>query len=292
MRDEFVTLRDAPNRPVEGSSPGYSQRRRILAKLNVLCANERPVVVRRGERKPTALTVSVVVGLPQILDKLRSETQDAVVMALRAAAVGEDVTITAHGALLEPTGVYASTAAMQGSASAVDAAHPPMTMVDRSDSGCRLHGPTLGSNPIMPGALIALREEAASPWTLAIVRRVKKRLAGKRVEIGVEYLGRDPRRVIVVGPEEERPSGGAAAGAAPRFAALYLSGSSKYPVLPMKTLILPARGLAPNDRLSVRSHTDVYTIRLKEPLDEQAEFIWSPFAILEHQQADADAAAA
>ena len=31
MRDEFVTLRDAPSRPVEGSSPGYSQRRRILA---------------------------------------------------------------------------------------------------------------------------------------------------------------------------------------------------------------------------------------------------------------------
>jgi hypothetical protein len=212
-------------------------------------------------------------------------------MALRAAAVGEDVTITAYGALSEPTGVYASTAAAEGSASVVDAAHPPLTMVDRSDSGCRLHGPTLGSNPIMPGALIALREEAASPWTLAIVRRVKKRLAGKRVEIGVEYLGRDPRRVIVVGPESEAPAGGPSAGAPPRFAALYLSGSAKYPVLPMKTLVLPARGLAPNDRLSVRSRTDAYTIQLKEPLDEQAEYIWSPFTIIEHRQTNAAAAA-
>ena len=201
-------------------------------------------------------------------------------MALRAAAVGEDVTITAYGALSEPTGVHASTAA-QGSASAVDAAHPPLTMVDRSDSGCRLHGPTLGSNPIVPGALIALREEAASPWTLAIVRRVKKRLAGKRVEIGVEYLG--PRSAP---GRRRRPGrrGALPAGAPPRFAALYLSESAKYPVLPMKTLVLPARGLAPDDRLSVRSRTDLYTIQLKEPLDEQAEFIWSPFAIIEHRQ--------
>ena len=166
------------------------------------------MIVRRGERKPMALTVEVVVGLPQILNKLRSETQDAVVMALRAAAEGEDVTITAYGALTEPTGVYPTRQPLtQGSARRSTRAHPPLTMVDRSDSGCRLHGPTLGSNPIMPGALIALREEAASPWTLAIVRRVKKRLAGKRVEIGVEYLGRDPRRVIVVGPEGDAASG-------------------------------------------------------------------------------------
>ena len=80
-------------------------------------------------------------------------------------------------------------------------------MVDRSDSGCRLHGPTLGTNPIVPGELIAFREGAASPWTLAVVRRVKKRLAGKRVEIGVEYLGRDPRRIVVVADTDTSPAG-------------------------------------------------------------------------------------
>ena len=49
----------------------------------------------------------------------------------------------------------------------------------------------------------------------------------------------------------------------------------------MKTLILPARGLAPDYRLSVRSRTAVHTIQLKEPLEEQAEFIWSPFEVLD-----------
>jgi hypothetical protein len=52
----------------------------------------------------------------------------------------------------------------------------------------------------------------------------------------------------------------------------------------MKTLVLPVRGLAPNDRLSVRSRKDTYTIQLKEALEEQAEFVWSPFTILEHRR--------
>jgi hypothetical protein len=163
-------------------------------------------------------------------------------------------------------------------------------MVDHSDSGCRLHGPTLGTNPIMPGSLIAFRENAAAPWTLAVVRRVKKRLAGKRVEIGVEYLGRDPRWVVVV-PDSESSSAGSPGSAPTRFAALYLPQSATHPVLPMKTLVLPVCGLAPEDRLSVRSSTSVHTIQLKEPLDEQAEFIWSPFEVLEHWRRDEPASA-
>ena len=59
----------------------------------------------------------------------------------------------------------------------------------------------------------------------------------------------------------------------------------------MKTLVLPARGLAPEDRLSVRSRTAVYTIQLKEPLEEQADFIWSPFEILDRWLKDEPASA-
>jgi len=31
----------------------------------------------------------------------------------------------------------------------------------------------------------------------------------------------------------------------------------------------------------VRSRRSVYTVRLKEPLEEQSDFIWSPFEILD-----------
>jgi len=287
VRDELAWLRGAPGRPAEGVPLGSGQRRRVLARLNLICAAERPVIERRGERKPTALTVEVAVGMSQILDTLRKEAE-GVATAPLTAAMGESETITDPVNSSERAtdmSVSGGSIVPQGSpTSAIGAAHPPLTMVDRSDSGCRLHGPTLASNPIMPGALIAHREDAASPWMLGVVRRVKKRLAGKRVEIGVEFLGREPRRVIVVTADLEVGAGSPPGSAPPRFAALYLAANAKHPLLPMQTLVLPVRGLAPNDRLSVRSRKDAYTIQLKEPLDEQAEFIWSPFAILAHGQ--------
>jgi hypothetical protein len=210
------------------------------------------------------------------------------------AATGEGITIMGSGGSAgDPAdgNTGGESTITQWSYPGVVAAHPPLTMVDHSDSGCRLHGPTLGTNPIMPGTLIAFRENAAAPWTLAVVRRVKKRLAGKRVEIGVEYLGRDPRWVIVVVPDSESSPAEPPGSAPTRFAALYLPQSATHPVLPMKTLVLPARGLAAEDRLSVRSRTSVHTIQLKEPLDEQAEFIWSPFEVLERWRRDEPASA-
>ena len=82
----------------------------------------------------------------------------------------------------------------------------------------------------------------------------------------------------IAGANNERPGDNV-----PRFGALYLSESTEHPVLPMKTLILPARGILPGARLSVRSRTSIHTIQLRQPLEEQAEFIWSPFEILEHR---------
>ena len=293
IRDEIAMLREVPGRPTEGSTLEPGRQLKLLGKLGDLCSPGRQVIERRGERKPVALTVEVAVGLQHILRTMRNKPEVAVATAPGATATGEGITIMGYGGSAANSAdgnTGGESTITQWSYPGVVAAHPPLTMVDHSDSGCRLHGPTLGTNPIMPGSLIAFRENAAAPWTLAVVRRVKKRLAGKRVEIGVEYLGRDPRWVVVVPDSESSPAG--SPGSAPtRFAALYLPQSATHPVLPMKTLVLPVRGLAPEDRLSVRSSTSVHTIQLKEPLDEQAEFIWSPFEVLERWRRDEPASA-
>ena len=284
MQDEIARLRDLPDLPNDGVSPGPRRQLKLLRKLGDICVPERQVIARRGERKPVAMTVEVAVGLPQILRTMRNKPEVAVTAAPRTVAATEGITIMGYGGSAgdptedNPNG--GESTITQWSTPGATAAHPALTMVDHSDSGCRLHGPMLSTNPIIPGTLIAFRENGDTPWMVGVVRRAKKRFAGKRVEIGVEFLGRDPRWVVVVpdsktDPERPRDS------SAPRFAALYLAQSAVHPVLPMKTLILPTRGLAPDDRLSVRSRTSVHTIQLKEPLDEQAEFIWSPFEVLE-----------
>jgi hypothetical protein len=287
--DEIAALREGSGRPSQGSSPGRGRQLRVLHKLDVLCAPERPVIARRGERKPAALTVEAVLGLPQILRALRNAPGETVAAAPRFAARSEGVTITGFGGSAEDsTGIYPNGASTvtHGASGAAKASRALLTMVDHSDSGCRLHGPALVTNPPTPGVLIAFREDAASSWTLAVVRRVKKRLAGKRVEIGVEYLGKDPRWVVVVALDSETRPGKPSGVEPSRFAALYLPESGTHPVLPIKTLVLPARDLSPDDRLSIRSRKSIHTIRLKEPLEEQADFIWSPFEILDRRLRD------
>ncbi len=289
IRDEIARLRETPFRPSEGAAPGRARRLVVLSKLDALCALERPIIARRGEREPTAASVEVIVGMARIMRTLR-RADEVVAGAPRIAARGDDVTITQFGGTIEgSTSSQGASTVTQSSTSSAGMAPALLTMADRSDSGCRLQGPTLATTRIPPGALIAFREDAASPWTLAVVRRVRKRLAGKRIEIGAEYLGKDPRVVVVVQDSDTGPDK-SPDGKAPRFAALYLSESVERPALPMKTLILPARGISPGGRLSVRSRTSAHTIQLKEPLEEQADFIWSPFEILEVWLKDAPAA--
>ena len=291
IREEIASLRDVPSRPGSNDEPSPGRRLKVLRKLNDICTPERSVVARRGERKPLALTVEVACGLAQILRILRGRPEVASAVAPGFPAMGDGSTVTGFGDLGAATGTYGdgSNTVTQASAPSAAALHPSMAMVDCSDSGCRLLGPTLAANPIIPGALVAFREDSTTPWSLAVVRRVKKRLAGKRVEIGVEYLGRDPRWVVVVPESDAAAPSGPPAAAPQRFAALFLPESANHPVLPMKTLVLPARGLAPDDRLSIRSRKSVHTIQLKEPLEEQADFLWSPFEILDRWLKDVPA---
>jgi hypothetical protein len=233
--------------------------------------------------------------MAQIVRELRDKPEDVDVADGQADTKCEDVTSTMFDrcADVSTDGFDMGVSTVAPSLASVDVAgQPRLTMVDRSDSGCRLHGLALAGNPILPGALIAFREDASLPWMLAVVRRVRKRLAGKRVEIGVEYLGNDPRRIAAVVPDFDASPAGPPGSAPLRVTALYLRESAGHPVLPFKTLVLPACGLAPEARLQVQSRTESYMIQLKAPLEEQAGFTWSPFEIIDRWPKEEPAPAA
>ena len=278
---QIASLRNAAERPSDGPPLRRARQLKVLEKVSALCSAERPVIDRRGERTPTAVTVEVAVGLPEVLRRIRNKPDDVVAAPLPRARASDAVTISGFGNTTE----QGAQTVMQSSTGA-----PLLTMVDQSDSGCRLQGAALIANPALPGSLIAFREDASVPWSLAVVRRVKKRLAGRRVEIGVEYLGIGPRWVVIVIPNPDARRRQGADNESQRFAGLYLSESSEHPVLPIKTLVLPACGLLPGAQLSVRSRRSVHTVRLKEPLEEQSDFVWTPFETLDRWTKDEPAA--
>ena len=290
LHDEVAALRSG-HVPQDGSAMRPATQQQVLGKVESLFATVRPVIRRRGEREPVALRVEVVVGVTQIARALRSNA-NAHTAAIQTS--GAFVDTPADGSTIGGNTIRART--VDGRSVGVETTSPSndgrivrfqLTMVDRSESGCRLHGAASAETPLLPGVLFAFRMDPALPWTIAVVRRVKKRLGGKRVEIGAEYLGSDPRRVVVVIPDTEKTPPRPPGVELPRFAAIYLPESTRPPVVPFRTLILPSRGLAPDNLLSLRFRTDNCTIRLGQPLEEQMGFVWSPFEILERWSTEA-----
>jgi hypothetical protein len=144
-----------------------------------------------------------------------------------------------------------------------------------------MRGQTSDLNGLIPGSLMAFRESDRDPWTLGVVRRLR-RLMVDHVELGVEYVGRSPRYVKIVtgdhlGPlSEDTPDGPQKC-----MGALYVPASEQHPTMPIRTLLVPATAFDAGTTLTLISSKATYTLRLNKPLEQQAGFVWASFAVID-----------
>lgn len=274
IESEIALVRDSIG--PRQNAPGFGRGRqlKVLRKLALLFSPTPPRVRRRGERKADDAPAHAVIGLSAIMRMLRAEAQKPVVVADAPVPEVEEITITVFGGFSEQ-----SSAAARGAGAPGDPSVPyeSWQIKDRSESGCRLHGNCGNAGRLSPGTLVAVRDDGSEHWSLVVVRR-HKRLAGGRVELGVEYVGQNPRRVKLAVPAE---TGASDASSVPPFAGLYLSESTRQPLLPIKTLVLPAREYRRDRCLVLAAAAAHFTIRLKEPIEEQGDFVWLPYEVVE-----------
>jgi hypothetical protein len=275
--DEIAALSD-PARPVDRASPFQRGRQlKLLRTISAICLPARTPIHRRGERLPVVSTVEAVVGLSRITRALRHEDRMKSVLSPSALAQLEELTNTASGERaasspsdLPPDGAHG----LVVTTGEPGRPHQVWQIKDRSVSGCRLRGRIGNPNRVLPGALVAFRERDTVPWTLAVVRRLRKRI-GDRVDIGVEYLGKNPVVVALDADGDHSANSHASPdGKRRRCRALYLGEISGHPKLPFRTLILPPREFKVGRCLSLRSDGNRRTVRLKEPIEEQDGFVW------------------
>ena len=283
--NEIAALRDSLSLPSGASAFGRGRQLKALRKLALVFASKPPRVSRRGERQSIESTVRAVVGLQSIVRMLRGEAHKAVavpetVVANAIVPEVEEITITVFGGFTGNTMPSADRAIGQGRAAEAAVPCEVWQLKDRSDSGCRVRGKTSDASRLLPGVLVALNEDGSDQWALVVVRRLK-RLVGEGVDIGFEYVGRNPWRVRMTAADEHGSPAAASAGAANQpFAALYLAESPRQPVLPIKTLILPAREYRRDRCLLLTSASGGFTVRLKEPIEEQGDFVWAPYEVV------------
>ena len=255
----------------------------LLRKLSGIYAPVAVRIIRRGEREPVALSIQMVTGLPRIVAILREEAGSHVVTAATPEPGAEEIAVSPLGTPTDfpamPTTDGAGLARVTGGGHS-GPAQETWQVRDRSESGARLRGQIDDLNRIIPGSLVAIRERADAPWTISVVRRFR-RLMVNFVEIGVEHLGRRPSVVkIVAKPFVQGHAPGEYAQG--RFVALYLPASGSQPVMPIRTLLLPARRFDADERITLLSSSSTYTLRLNEPIQQQFEYLWASFTVVDN----------
>jgi hypothetical protein len=250
----------------------------LLARLKDLYAAQHAKVSRRGERTvaPFMSVEATLGGLHTVFRTLRDEARRLTAAADNAQSVAEEITIGDVGA--SPQGATPPAPSPFGADAEGDGnecSYSLWQVRDHSESGSRLRGRAREGRLPKPGSLLAFRDDKFAPWTVAIVRRLS-RIIGGNVELGVEYLGRNPQAVTLM-PEALSPDAGAQDERPDQIAAICLPQSEARPGRPVDSLILPACEFASGRLLVMRSATNDTGIRLKDPLERDADFVWTTF---------------
>ena len=241
---EIASLRDGPTLPDQATPAVRAGQLALLNKLSILFAPDPVNIERRAERKPVALAVQAIAGFPNIVEELWKNGQKQNDGISSAAPPENENTISSFG---RPN--FSPLFATNGDAGPIslsiagpfDAIPQIWQVRDRSDSGCRMRAQIDNLNLVIPGSLIAVRDSDTAPWIVSVVRWFR-RLMVDYVEIGVEYLGREPRVVKMIANYDcDLATAEAPDRASKCFAALYLPPSEEHPTMPIKTLLFPAR---------------------------------------------------
>lgn len=274
MEAEISSLR-------QSADPAASRRLLLLSRLAPLYAPAPIRVKRRGERSEVALaTVQIAFGgVAGIYRMLRDEARQRSERLERSIAAEPNVDEIVIGEVGIPSGRMLTSIASEDGASAT-AAGAMWQVRDSSDSGCRIRGRAGELRWLLPGSLLAFRDGEDSPWRLAVVRRLRK-ILGTNVEIGVERLSVDPQRVVLIDGDVPDDAKDRKAG---RTIGFYLPESAACPRIPIKTLLLPASEYAAGRVMKMLSTRRDLCIRMKEPLEQQMDFVWTSFEFVDERR--------
>ena len=280
---EMASLRDDATLTCRTTPAVRAGQLALLKKLAILFARNPIDIERRAERKPVSLAVQAIVGFSCIVDELRRNGQKQNEEISSAAAPKTENTIPPFEVptlSFLPANGNASPISLS-TAGPIDAIPQIWQVKDRSDSGCRMRGQIDNLNHVIPGSLIAVRDNETTPWTVAVVRWFR-RLMVDYVEIGVEYLGREPRFVkMVTDYDRDLATAETPNFASKCFAALYLPPSEEYPTMPIKTLLLSAGAFRTDSDVTLLSSNATYRMRLSKPIQHQFEYVWTSFAVID-----------
>jgi hypothetical protein len=282
--EEIAVLNEPPDDEPFAPSSGRDAAIALLAKLRIMFSPHPVQFNRRGEREVMSATVQSMCGLRHAVRVVREEAHSRAGSAPATGRQRDGITISPGNGAAD---------SFPGTVFHAATSHAPLTISsptirspgtwqakDWSDSGCRLRGRAADLNDVIPGSLICIREHQDAPWTVAIVRRLR-RLMVDHVEISLEFIGRKPRFVKLIAARSATPSADEEPnGKRKTFGALYLPLSEKRPTLPIKTMLVPVAAFEEGRVMTLMSSEARYSLRFNKALEHHADFVWTTFTLI------------
>ena len=170
--------------PLSDRTPKRTEQLGLLSKLASQVDPEFKPFARRGERTAAVGTVDAIVGFAKISAYLREEEQTPLPYEL-GKSFGGTMELAVFGRTRNEADKRVELSRRRFAQFAAPGG--PWEVKDVSQTGFRLLAPMSVANMVTLGTLAAIREHGQSPWTLGIVRRMK-RMTADRAEIGLQVI--------------------------------------------------------------------------------------------------------
>jgi hypothetical protein len=280
----IFALRQAEATDQGPAAPINQQRIAILEKIRPALSPNLNADLRRDPRVPVSVAAKVRVGLPRICRDLSARDAEP---ANDPHAPTEQIEVyaVADGPRPRRRPVVDENDSLAASISMYS--DQMWQVKDRSIAGLRIAASGGIGQSLALGALVAVRQSDVTDWVVGVVRRLNK-LSNDEIEAGISLIAERVVAVTLNAKREAKEEMGIVVNGVDqstmgaRFDGLYLPPPSR-PDKPLtvKTLIVPTPEYAEGRSLILTTGRSVYTIALRQLVEQRAEWSWAAFQIVE-----------
>ncbi len=278
LRQNVIMLEQKiKGQPLSERTGKRSEQLGLMSKLASQVDPEFKPFARRGERMAAAGTVDAIVGFAKISGYLKEEEHNPVPPLEPGNSFGGTMELAVFGRIRNETDRRVELVRRRLAAFATPGG--PWEVKDVSQTGFRLLAPMSVANAVTLGTLAAIRPHGQPPWTLGIVRRMR-RMTADRAEIGLQVIANTLVGVDLVEQRKNRDADYSVDGEATTingraFHGLFLTLKKRDGDTPVQSLIVPAAEYQPTKRLKLMTSRSINPIRFGRLLEQQPDWVWA-----------------
>ena len=277
MQNVIVLEQKIKGEPLSDRTSRRSEQLDLMSKLASQVDPEFRPIARRGERSAANGAVDAIVGFAKICAFLKEEERAPTPQLETGKSFGGTMELAVFGRMRNEPDRRIDVVRQRLALYAAPGG--PWDVKDVSQTGFRLIAPMSAAGAITLGTLAAIRPHGQSPWTLGIVRRMR-RLTSDRAELGLQIIANTLVGVDLVEQRKNADRDYSVDGEQTTingrtFQGLFLTLRKRESDVGVQSLIVPVAEYQPANRLKLMTAKSIDPIRYGRLIEQQPDWVWA-----------------